>query len=145
MQTVVSEISSIGMINYVYTDGTGRNHYYADYENIGIYINNFDSDTKLTIDSNNLITITDKANNRIKFDSLGRLNSMIDSNNNQLQVVYNPSGLISTITDGANRATQLIYSSNYLTSILKPNGLSIYFNYQTAGAIKNLVFSFKKV
>ena len=138
MQTVVSEISSNGMINYVYTDGTGRNHYYADYENIGTYINNFDSDTKLTIDSNNLITITDKANNRIKFDSLGRLNSMIDSNNNQLQVVYNPSGLISTITDGANRVTQLIYSSNYLTSILKPNGLSIYFNYQTAGSIRKL-------
>jgi len=138
MQTVGSELNSSGALNYVHTNSTGRKLYYTKQIATNTYQQDLDSDTTLTIDSSNLITITDKSNNRIKFDSSGRLINLLDSNNNQLTVAYGSNGLISTITDGASRVTQLIYTSNYLSSILKPDGLHIYFNSPVTGSYSKL-------
>ena len=70
---------------------------------------------------------------RFRFDTLGRMTSILDRNSNDISLSYGTDGKLSTITDTANRVITLEYwtGSGFLkkVSLPAPDGRSVTYEY----------------
>jgi RHS repeat-associated protein len=110
-----------GTTYYVHIDSDGTRHYYRWNSTKNAYVNEAGTDTTMVINSGSttrLYVITDKEDNKMEFDSQGRLVRILDNNNNSMQISYNTGKRIKEIIDGAGRKYILTYNaSNYLSRI----------------------------
>ncbi len=120
----VSYVTIAGVNYYQYTDEDGTIHYFKSVS--GVWKDESGLDFKLTV-SSNIVTITDKSDNILKFyatnDSLkpGFLNYIEDRNGNRQTVGYDGNGRINQITDPAGRIVKFIRDgSGNLTQIGEP-------------------------
>ncbi|TYQ18382.1 UNVERIFIED_CONTAM: LOW QUALITY PROTEIN: RHS repeat-associated protein [Acetivibrio alkalicellulosi] len=133
-QRVIS--STIGGIHYyIYTDEDGTRHYF---KNTGDgYKDESGLNLSLSENIDNTITIRDKMDNTLNFNTSGRLTSIRDGYNNQMTITYN-GGRINTVRDGANRTMTFNYNAdNNLSQIIDFSG-RVWASYQYTGVFNRL-------
>ena len=109
--------TTIDLSYYEWVDSDGTSIYFAS--NNGVWKDESGFGYTLTVSSTGY-TITDKKNNRLIFDSAGRLIKITDSltsGNNYIQISYNANNKVSQVKDGAGRKYNFSYSSGLLTSL----------------------------
>ena len=112
---------------YVWDDEDGTKHYF-EFVSSGTYEDELGTGLVLTTTGSGTTTfcITDKENNKLYFDSYGRLSqiSNYQATTSSILITYtdNTNKYISTITDGAGRVYQFAYSSSNLLSSITFKG-----------------------
>ncbi len=118
-------IGGVGYYQYIDEDGTQK--YFKNDSSVMKEENG--SDLTLTKNSDSSLTLKDKKDNKLNFNSSGVLTSIVDNNNNTITLNYSGSKLIS-LKDGANRTTTLNYNTlGKLSEIVEPSGAKTTYTY----------------
>ncbi|MBP3382228.1 MAG: RHS repeat protein, partial [Clostridia bacterium] len=126
---------------YYFIDGDGTKHYFKENENeikdedgLGLTLTETDDNT----DEKFVITAKDKS--KMVFNADGNLRFIRDTNNNEIEIVYN-NGVIHQIIDGADRIYQFAYDENgRLASITDPAGRQTTYAYNSWDELNTIYY-----
>lgn len=126
---------------YYFTDGDGTKHYFKeneeelkDEDGLGLTLTETDDNT----DEKFVITAKDKS--KMVFNADGNLRFIRDTNNNEIEIVYN-NGVIHQIIDGADRIYQFAYDANgRLASITDPAGRQTTYAYNSWDELNTICY-----
>ena len=141
-------------VKYVYTDGDGTQHYFAEIDGSIVDEDGLGYTFSALSEGELVYKLTDKNGNVLKFDQWGALRRIIDTNENSIYLNYSPvpnqfnylssittssGGCIAlkydsenklrAITDNAGRDTAFTYSGGNLIKIAYPDGTSLNLSY----------------
>lgn len=126
----------------VYTDGDGTIHWfkYNEKENkylspAGLYL----TLEKDTADQNTLFVISDNEDNKLKFDTQGRL-YQIENNQGDITEITIENGTITSVKDGSGREASLGYTNAKLSIITDPSGRTTQYGYDANGNLIEIVY-----
>ncbi len=128
---------SDGTIHYFYFEN-GNNTTGKDEDGLGYTLKVVDESTK-TDGINANYVITDKDENKMYFNSAGRLLCIKNPSGTSVTIKYNTSNQISVVKDGAGREYKYIYSTKntkYLAHIEDPAGRRTSFDYRNGCLVK---------
>ena len=142
--TAISETSSA----YLYSEGYRA--YLTDADGTAHYFKEVDGTTmKYEFDDNLILkVITGQAysyelqyedGSKRRYDSSGRLLTIIDRNGNTITHTYDSSGRISKITDAISRTVTFNYTGNYLTSMTDAAGRNTTYTY-SGGYLQTITY-----
>lgn len=126
-----------GTIHYFYFEN-GSNTVGKDEDGLGYTLNVISVGSDKAEEKANYV-ITDKDENKMYFDSAGRLLRIKNPSDKSIIIKYNTNNQISSVTDGAEREYKYIYSTNnakYLAHIEDPAGRKTSFDYRNGCLVK---------
>lgn len=126
-----------GTIHYFYFEN-GSNTVGKDEDGLGYTLNVISVGSDKAEEKANYI-ITDKDENKMYFDSAGRLLRIKNPSDKSIAIKYNTNNQIASVTDGAEREYKYIYSTNnakYLAHIEDPAGRKTSFDYRNGCLVK---------
>jgi RHS repeat-associated protein len=80
--------------------------------------------------------LQERHGNTFNFDSLGRLNTIVDQYGNTLSLTYS-NNLVQTVTDWKGRSLTFTYTSSRLTSVADSTGRSVSYGYSGLGDLNS--------
>ena len=83
-----------------------------------------------------LYSLQQRRGNTFNFDSLGRLNTIVDQYNNTLSLTYS-NGLVKTVSDWKGRSLNFTYSGSQLASVADSASRSVSYGYSGQGDLNS--------